>query len=89
MGDSLIKWWNILYFVNDAVLITGILLILRGYFDTPLIDSSILLSNINTLFNIIVAIDEKFAEKVNSCFWVCLVIVVFLTSFIIFKCRKK
>ena len=75
LGKSSIWWWNCLYFMNNAFLTIGVLSTIRGNFDAILIDISMFLAGVNGAYNIITAIDEKFANKVNTCFWVCLIIV--------------
>jgi uncharacterized membrane protein len=88
-GDGSVKMWRVFYYLNQAFLIIGTLSILRGYFDTFLVDIVIGLSFLRVVFNFIFAIDEKFAEKINTCYWAGLLIVVVIISLLINKWLRK
>jgi hypothetical protein len=74
--------------MNNAFLTIGVLSTIRGNFDAILIDISMFLAGVNGAYNIITAIDEKFANWVNTSFWVCLIIVGVIFILLINKCLK-
>jgi NADH:ubiquinone oxidoreductase subunit 6 (subunit J) len=83
LGKSTNVWWGVLYFINNAFLIAGVLLTIRGLFETILINIVIGLSGVYAIYNVIVLIDNNFAEKINTCYWVCLIIVVVMVALLI------
>jgi hypothetical protein len=88
LGDSSKTGWNVAYFFNQSILIIGILSILRGYFDTVFIDIAIGLNIVKLTYNLVFAIDKEFAARLNTCFWIGLLIVAILTLVLINKWRK-
>lgn len=88
-GKSQIDAWSALYFLNMAFLTIGVMLAIRGYVETVLVDIVIGLSGVYSIYNVIVLINRDFANKINTCFWGCLVLVVIIISVLIWKTREK
>lgn len=65
-GDASNNIWSVSYFLNQSILIIGVLSLMRGYFDTLLIDIVIGLNIVKLGYNIIHAISESFDRKINS-----------------------
>lgn len=82
-------WWRVFYYLNQASLIAGVLFTMRGYFDTFLIDIIIGLYGLRVLYNLILAIDRDFAEKINNFVWVGIFIAIVILSLTIYKCSRK
>jgi len=88
-GDASNNIWSVSYFLNQSILIIGVLSLMRGYFDTLLIDMVVGLNVVKLGYNIIFAINENLAKKINSFWLLGLLIVVIIVSLLINKCRKK
>lgn len=88
-GNASSNIWSIAYFFNQSVFIIGVLSIIRGYFDTILIDIIIGLNVVKLGYNVIHAISEDFASKINTCWLLGLLIIVVIISLLINKCVRK
>lgn len=80
LGDTLSKWWSVAYFVNQSVLIVGLLVYLSDHANIFLINAIIFLNLIKIAYNLLVAINDKAAEMVNSSIYLGAVLILLLIT---------